>query len=102
MINDPAFPTSVTFQRQAEVLKITDEQALEGFAYFNRTRESKAEKYPDYLLARKAASHTLKRLATMAEKVDEAWVESCLSKMEDKAQEVVDQRAQESEQGRAA
>jgi hypothetical protein len=95
---DPAYPTAVPVWRQAEVLKITDEQALEGFVYFNRTRESKAEKHPDYVQARKAASHTLKRLANMAEKVSEDWLETCLSTMEDKAQEIAEKR----EQGRAA
>jgi hypothetical protein len=91
-------PTAVPLWRQAEVLKITDEQALEGYFTFVRTRESKAEKYPDFVLARKACSHTLNRLAAMAEKVDEAWVETCLSTMEDRAQEIAEKR----EQGRAA
>jgi hypothetical protein len=98
MSYDPAYPTAVTIQRQAEVLNITDEQALEGYFSFIRTRESKAEKYPDFVQARKAASHTLKRLATMAEQVSEEWVENCLSTMEGKAQEIAEKR----EQGRAA
>lgn len=100
MTYDPAYPTAVPLWRQAEVLKITDEQALEGFLHFIRTNEKKAEKYPDFVVARKAASHTLNRLAAMAEKVDEAWVETCLAAMEEKAQEIADKRAQE--QGRAA
>jgi len=102
MTYDPAYPTSVPIWRQAEVLKITDEQALEGFLTFIRTNEKLAEKYPDYVRARRACSHTLNRLAAMAVKVDEAWVETCLSTMEDKAQEIADRRQQEREQGRAA
>lgn len=91
-------PTAVPLWRQAEVLKITDEQALEGYFAFIRTRETKAEKYPDFVLARKAASHTLKRLSAMAEQVSEEWVENCLSTMEGKAREIAGKK----EQGRAA
>jgi len=98
MTYDPAYPTAVPIWRQAEVLKVIDEEKLEGYFYFVRTREGKADKYPDFVLARSAASHTLKRLAAMAEKVDEAWVETCLSTMEQKAQEIAEKR----EQGRAA
>ena len=98
MTYDPSYPSAVPIWRQAEVLKVTDEQALEGFFYFSRVREEKASKYPDYVQARQAASLTLSRLATMAEKVSEEWVETCLSTMEDKAQELAEKR----EQGRAA
>ena len=98
MTYDPAYPTAVPIWRQAEVLKITDEQALEGYLTLIRTNEKLAEKYPDFVRARRAGSHTLDRLAAMAEKVDEAWVETCLSTMEQKAQEIAEKR----EQGRAA
>ncbi|HZH50283.1 MAG TPA: hypothetical protein VEZ16_00225 [Microvirga sp.] len=54
-----------TYARQVEVLKITDEQALEGFFYFARVREEKADKYKDYVEARQAASATLRQLAAM-------------------------------------
>src|SRR3712207_5955385 len=48
-----------TFKRQADVLQVTDEQALEGWFYFHRVREEKASKYPDYVKARQAASATV-------------------------------------------
>lgn len=98
MTYDPAYPTAVPIWRQAEVLKITDEEALEGHFHFIRVREEKAEKYPDFARARKSAYSTLKRLANMAEKVSEEWLETCLSTMEDKAQEIAQKRGQ----GRAA
>lgn len=56
-----------TYARQVEVLKITDEQALEGFFYFARVREEKAEKYKDYVEARQDASATLQQVAIIEE-----------------------------------
>lgn len=85
---EPAFPTAVPLYRQAEVLRITDEQALEGFFYFSRTRGEKADKYPDYVLARKAASLTLQRLAGVAAIVGEECCETWLTAMEERAQEI--------------
>jgi hypothetical protein len=54
-----------TFARQHEVLKITEEQALEGFMYFLQVRTSKAEKYQTFVADRLSAVTTLEMLARM-------------------------------------
>jgi hypothetical protein len=54
-----------TFARQHEVLKITEEQALEGFMYFLQVRPSKAEKYTDFVADRLSAVTTMEMLAIM-------------------------------------
>ncbi len=54
-----------TFSRQYEVLKVTEEEALEGFMRFLGIRTSKAEKYPDYVAERLSAVTTLEQLAIM-------------------------------------
>lgn len=54
-----------TFARQYEVLRISKEQALEGFFYFSRVREERASKYPDFVEARQDAMTTMEQLAVM-------------------------------------
>jgi len=77
----------ITFARQSEALKISEEQALEGFFYFTRTRGEKAEKYPDYVKARREASRTLDRLAKLADLIgsDEqlsGWLDQQIERLE--------------------
>lgn len=54
-----------TFARQYEVLKVTEEEALEGFMHFLGVRTSKAEKYTDFVADRLSAVTTLEQLAIM-------------------------------------
>lgn len=79
-----------TYARQAEALKISDEQALEGFFYFVSVREEKASKYPDYVTARKEASTSLQQLATMERAFGSArvreWLREAVEKAEEKLQ----------------
>ena len=54
-----------TFARQHEILKVTEEEALEGFMFFLQIRTSKAEKYTDFVAERLSAVTTMEMLATM-------------------------------------
>lgn len=54
-----------TFARQSAVLDVAINECHNAFHYFLNTRASKAERYPDYVAARMAASETLKTLALM-------------------------------------
>jgi hypothetical protein len=75
----------VKFTRQAEALTISKEQAMEGFFYFSRVREERANKYPDYVEARLAATESIKKLAAAEEAFGTARVRAWLNEIEAKA-----------------
>ncbi|PVE25407.1 hypothetical protein DC522_05795 [Microvirga sp. KLBC 81] len=77
-----------TYARQHEVLKITEEQALEGFMYFLQVRSSKAEKYHHFVEDRVSCVSTLEQLAIMekafgTEKVRN-WLDEAVAKAQAK------------------
>lgn len=78
--------STVTFARLVEVMRITAEEALEGFMFFIAKREGKAERYPDYKAARLEATRRLQQLATLetaygTRKVD-AWLDGQVNEAE--------------------
>ena len=76
-----------TYARQHEVLKITEEQALEGFMYFLQVRDSKAEKYHHFVEDRLNCVNTLEQLALMEQAFGTAWVRDLLDRGTQKARE---------------
>lgn len=56
-----------SYARQAAVLRITQELALEGFMHFLRVHEGKAKDYPKFVEDRLEAAETLEGLALIEE-----------------------------------
>lgn len=74
-----------TFARQAEVLILSEDQALDSYSYLIRTREKIADRFPKYVEEREAASATMSQLARIEVAFGTDAVRDMLNKAEGRA-----------------
>lgn len=82
-----------TYAPQAKVMKTTKELAIEGFLYFLRVHDGKADRYKDFVEARVHAATTLNQLAVMEQAFVHGPVRKLIEKNVRTANEELAQRA---------